>query len=473
MELNFSWRTVLGTLVAYYASLGFYRLFLDPLARFPGPKLAALSRWYEAYYDVVQGGKYTHKIAQLHKRYGPIIRISPYELHVDDPSFLKTLYASDGGRRDKYAWAYDAFGAKTSTVFGSEHEAHKRRRGAIAPFFSKASVAARQDALRRNVDKLCRRIASVAGTSEVFNLGLGVSAFTRDSANEFMIGKTYDNLGLSHLGEGLTIASQGAGGFWRTTKHIRWFGPALRGLPVSWALKVADEKTKTFLEYLQVSNPKFSIWRAITPKPADLPQQSEKDTRDAMEASASGSSDEKVVNSMVHTIVHSNLPPEDKTFERVFEEVATATGAAFETTANVLRLILFHIYSNDEILGRLREELTSTLQDEERDEAPLTLKQLEQLPYLTAVLMEGLRLSPGIATRAARVTDKDLLLGDWHIPAGTPVGMTMILVHTDERLYPDPLRFDPERWVDATARREAGPKFSPFGLGTRMCLGMQ
>lgn len=104
------------------------------------------------------------------------------------------------------------------------------------------------------MDKLCRRISRLVGTSEVFNLGMGVSAFTRDSANEFMVGKTYDSLSSEHLGEGLTVASQGARGFWRTTKHVRWFGPTLRGLPISWALKVADDKTKTFLNYLQVSS---------------------------------------------------------------------------------------------------------------------------------------------------------------------------------------------------------------------------
>ena len=58
------------TLIIYTTSLAFYRLFFHPLARFPGPRLAALTRYYEAYYDVVQNGQYTFKIAELHRRYG-------------------------------------------------------------------------------------------------------------------------------------------------------------------------------------------------------------------------------------------------------------------------------------------------------------------------------------------------------------------------------------------------------------------
>lgn len=173
---------------------------------------------------------------------------------------------------------------------------------------------------------------------------------------------------------------------------------------------------------------------------------------------------------MVHAIVHSDLPPADKTFDRIFEEVATVTAAGFETTANTLRLILYHVYANDEILRRLRKEIASvsTMSSE-----PIALKKLEQLPYLTAILMEGMRLSPAIASRAARVTDKDLFYDDWRIPAGTPVGMTTLLMHTDEKLYPDPMRFDPDRWMDSTARGAAASKFAPFSRGTRICLGMQ
>ncbi|KAI5927642.1 cytochrome P450 [Camillea tinctor] len=442
----FTWYSVVIAVVTYYGTVVFYRLFLHPLARFPGPRLAAISRWYEGYYDIVQGGKYTSKIAELHKTYGAIIRISPFELHVSDPAFFDTLYRMDG-HWDKYAWTYDAFGAKSSTVFGSGHDAHQAHRRAIASFFSKQNVAARQDLIRRNVDKLCQHISKLAGTS--FNLGAATSAFTRDVANEFILGKAYNELDLEDFGIGLSISSQGAGAFWRTTKHIRWFGPAIRAIPVEWAMKAADEGTKSFLRYLQ---------------------QSEQDTRDAFAAATSSSPiNHKVRNTMIHEIVHSNLPPTEKTFERTFEEIATVTAAAFETTANALRLILYHVFTNDEILQRLRKEISEAAADSSEY---IPLKTLEQLPYLTSTLMEGLRLSPGIATRAARVTDKDLFYGGWRIPAGTPVGMTTLLMHTDEKLYPDPMRFNPERWMDPTARKKGETKFAPFSRGTRICLGM-
>ncbi|RYP91000.1 hypothetical protein DL770_002916 [Monosporascus sp. CRB-9-2] len=430
MESNTTYRMLVLAAITYYGAFIFYRLFLHPLAQFPGPRLAAVSRWYEGYYDVVLG---------------PIIRISPYELHVSDPAFFDTLYRMDG-RWDKYSWMYDAFGAKGSTVFGSDHGAHKAHRRAIAPFFSKSNVVARLDILRRNVDKVCQRISKLAGTT--VNLGAVISAFARDNANEFILGKKYNELDLEDFGIALSIASQGAGVFWRTTKHVRWFGPAMKGMPIDWAMKAADEGTKSFLRYLQ---------------------KSEQDARDALATAESSSPGDNVQNTMVHEIVHSNLPCAGKTLERILEEVGTVTGAAFETTAGVLRLIFYHVYANDEILQRLRKEIASVSTESSES---IALRQLEQLPYLTAVLMEGLRLSPGIATRAARVTDKDLFYNDWCIPAGTPIGMTTLLMHTDKKLYPDPLRFSPDRWMDSTARGAADKKFAPFSRGTRMCIGM-
>lgn len=54
----------------YLLGLGFYRLYLHPLAQFPGPKLAALSRWYEFYYEVIRKGNFTFHLPDLHRKYG-------------------------------------------------------------------------------------------------------------------------------------------------------------------------------------------------------------------------------------------------------------------------------------------------------------------------------------------------------------------------------------------------------------------
>jgi hypothetical protein len=71
------------------------RLFFSPISHFPGPKLAAISFWYQFYYDVVQGGQYVWKIRELHNQYGPVIRINPYELHVIDPNALGKSFPGD------------------------------------------------------------------------------------------------------------------------------------------------------------------------------------------------------------------------------------------------------------------------------------------------------------------------------------------------------------------------------------------
>lgn len=62
--------TVLGMSAFYALSLVIYRLFFSPIAQFPGPKLAAVTSWYELYYDVVHKGKYLFEIEKMHDKYG-------------------------------------------------------------------------------------------------------------------------------------------------------------------------------------------------------------------------------------------------------------------------------------------------------------------------------------------------------------------------------------------------------------------
>jgi hypothetical protein len=64
------WQYIATAVIIYCGSVVYYRLALHPLAKFPGPKLAASTRWYECYYDVFCGGRYTWKIGELHETYG-------------------------------------------------------------------------------------------------------------------------------------------------------------------------------------------------------------------------------------------------------------------------------------------------------------------------------------------------------------------------------------------------------------------
>ncbi|KAF2875491.1 trichodiene oxygenase [Massariosphaeria phaeospora] len=443
-----TFRNVAAGVVVYLISLTFYRLTLHPLARFPGPKLAAITRYYEGYYDLVQNGQYTFKIAKLHKEYGPIIRISSYELHINDPVFLETLYRQDA-HFDKYAWAVDAFAAKGATLFTAAHSLHKARRQPLSPFFSKAKVAARQDLIQRHLNKFCQRMSAFSNSRATFELGAAMTAFTRDVANEFITGKSYDILDHEDFDIAMLAASQGSGQIWRLTKFVRWFAPAMMAIPIDWVMKIASEDMKVFFRHIK---------------------ETMQDTQNLMTAIASPTPNDKAPRTIVHEIMGSKLPPSEKTHDRIFQDVSTVSGAGFETTASALRLIFFHVFSNADILQRLRDELASAGASSSDQ---LDLKTLEQLPYLTAILMEGMRLSPAIATRMARIAPNTGLVYDkWHIPADTPVGMTILLLHMNETLYPEPKRFNPDRWMDPDVRREAERGFAPFSRGTRNCLGM-
>ena len=86
---------------------------------------------------------------------------------------------------------------------------------------------------------------------------------------------------------------------------------------------------------------------------------------------------------------------------------------------------------------------------------PVTSAQLEQLPYLTAIIQEGIRIHPGALVRQTRdATEQSLVykdtdtLQEWVIPAGVAVSMDARGCNFDTRIFSNPDEFVPERWID-------------------------
>ncbi|CDM32160.1 hypothetical protein DTO013E5_3626 [Penicillium roqueforti] len=77
---------LLGSAVAYNLVMVIYRLHFHKLSRFPGPRLAAASGLYEIYFSVWGPGIFDHEIDLMHRKFGPVVRITPDEIHIQEPS---------------------------------------------------------------------------------------------------------------------------------------------------------------------------------------------------------------------------------------------------------------------------------------------------------------------------------------------------------------------------------------------------
>ncbi|KAI3323770.1 hypothetical protein HD806DRAFT_522336 [Xylariaceae sp. AK1471] len=100
---------------AYLAGLAVYRLVFSPLAKIPGPKIAAFTYFYEIYYDVLLEGQYFRQIAKMHETYGPIVRINPHEVHFNDPEFIDPLFPGPARKTDEYEFTGRRTGSKHTT----------------------------------------------------------------------------------------------------------------------------------------------------------------------------------------------------------------------------------------------------------------------------------------------------------------------------------------------------------------------
>lgn len=150
---------------------------------------------------------------------------------------------------------------------------------------------------------------------------------------------------------------------------------------------------------------------------------------------------------------------------QVRDEAMTLFLAGHETTANALTWTWYLLSQYAEAEEQLHQELDTVMENREP-----SVEDFEKLSYTRMVFAEAMRLYPPAWTLARRARG-DYKVGGYNIPANAHIIMSQYVMHRDPRYFPNPHRFEPERW--APEQQASRPQFSyfPFGGGPRRCIG--
>ncbi|KAI1481122.1 cytochrome P450 [Daldinia eschscholtzii] len=453
--------------VCYAVSLAVYRLYLSPLAKFPGPKLAALTSWYEIYYNIFKkgGGQYIFKIKQMHEKYGPIVRINPFELHVDDPAYFDVVYATNK-QFDKVEMFARSIGAPLAAFGTIDAGKHRQRRGAMAAFYSRARSRDHGHRVQAVVDRISRRFSTeYAGTGKVVNLSYVWGSLSSDVIMEVAFARPKLFTDAPDFKSSLAIGLSDLLYTSHTFMHFSTIQYLVSALP-GWLVKTVVPPIKSVVEAQE----------EIGSQVAD------------MVGGRNTEAKESPLPTLYRDILTSRLPPEELTYPRLRDEAISTIAAGIDTTKWTLSVACYHILANPEVERRLRAELNERIPDP--NQIPDWFE-LETFTFLNAIVNESLRLACAVSERMPRINKTGpWTYRDFVIPPGVPVGMDIWTMHHNPVLFPEPHVFKPERWlgdpkVEPELLEEAGylppldGKTKPlthymvgFGKGTRMCVGM-
>ncbi|KAI5754176.1 hypothetical protein M8J77_006478 [Diaphorina citri] len=152
------------------------------------------------------------------------------------------------------------------------------------------------------------------------------------------------------------------------------------------------------------------------------------------------------------------------------EEVDTFMFEGHDTTAMSLCWTLFLLASHQEIQDKVVSEIEDIFGPQECKD--IRKEHLKKMEYLEKVLKESLRLYPSVPY-ISRWLEQDLVLGEYTIPAQSNIGIMSYLMHRSPELYPDPEKFDPERFSKENSAGRHPFAYIPFSAGPRNCIGQR
>ncbi|XP_073701829.1 sterol 26-hydroxylase, mitochondrial-like [Garra rufa] len=153
--------------------------------------------------------------------------------------------------------------------------------------------------------------------------------------------------------------------------------------------------------------------------------------------------------------------------KEVYGSVSELLLAGVDTTSNTMLWTLYLLSRHPEVQDTLYQDVTRVLKD---DRIP-TAEEANSIPYLKAVIKETLRMYPVVPMNTRHISENDLVIGGHFFPKETSFALCHYAIGHDEKIFPEPWKFKPERWL-RDGRTRPNPFGSiPFGFGVRGCVG--
>ncbi|KAJ5520327.1 benzoate 4-monooxygenase cytochrome P450 [Penicillium fimorum] len=414
----------------------------------PGPWLPKVSGLPLAWYDIWY--RRNDRILQWHRQYGPVVYIAPNHVSVGTLESTKDVYGTAlRWPKSNYFDHFTGYGMRS--VFATKpYEEHRAKRRLISAFYQPTNIY-KLPQIEHHVQERSR-----AALREIQH-GQGVDVYSLTSWYALDI-ITYLVLGLGFSSRAIESACLERD-ILALLKRQQFVGSLRIQYPNTYRyLSCIFAKLTPRLRYLQADN-EFASWckqRMLAAMEAPHISDSQSLLNHLLEMR--GNDGEKKKQQLER--------------EYIAAEILDNINAAEATVSVTATYLIWRLTETPEWQRKIRKELMAL---PVQAEGSLSFADLDsRVPSLEACLREVYRLHPASSGRAERIVPQGghVLCGAY-LPQGTIVSTSVMALHRDERIFPDPDRFDPGRWLDADPStlkmREA--QLIPFGYGARICLG--
>ncbi|KAI0489982.1 cytochrome P450 [Xylaria cf. heliscus] len=443
--LSLTVKSVLVTIVAGACAYVLYQCVFSPLAVFPGPLAAKLSKGWRAY--VTYRGQCHRDLVALHQRYGPVVRIGPNELSVGDPDAFLQIYRVSG-TYPKSA-SYSVFkGSRPFDLAGERNEKiHAAQRRLVARAYSMESTLRLESHIDELLTTFLNKLDAVAFSKQTIDIGYWLQLFAFDVIGAISLSKPYgfvasesDSYGsdtdiFDRLAKSFHSAAWLMHAGWLFRFHQKYV------MPVVGNLLAMNERNGFFFQFAQ---------------------------REVQARKEQGGNDKDIVGQLFQV----QKSKEELNDLSIAYMMTSNVFAGSDTTSIALRGIFLNLMTHPQALAKLRAELQGQ-QAAGKLSTMVTAAEADLCPYLQAVIYESMRLFSPVGF----VLDRDVpaegmtILGH-HVPAGTVVGSSPWVIHRAPKVWGDDAEsFRPERWLDCEDPGILRRFFFTFGGGTRTCIG--